>query len=136
MTTMSAPNRSDLRRVPRRREPVVHGSTDGAPADRWIAGALMAGDQENKTLASLDCLLERTVDRSPRSVEAHSMQVHHPIWSGSPAGKLAIPASVECCSRDRLRAGGGNGLSRQLGSFSCCCDFTFNFSYLRIVILT
>lgn len=136
MTTMGAANRSDLRGVPRCRKPVVHGSTDGAPADRRIAGALMAGDEEKQALAARDCLFERMVDRSPGAIEAHSMQVHHPIWRDSPGRKLAIPASVERRSRGRLGTGSRNDLSRRLGSFSRRVDFTFNFSCLRIVILT
>lgn len=112
---MGAADRSNLARVPRCGEPIVNGSTDCAPADRRIAGALMAGNQEKEPLAARDRLLERAIDRSPGAVEAHPVEIDHPVRCNSPGGELAIPACIEGRAGSRLPEGARRGFPRLLG---------------------
>jgi hypothetical protein len=92
MTPMSASNRSNRARMARSREPVVYGGPDLAPLDWRIARAVMPGDQENHAVAARDRLLQAAIDRLPRSVERHPVEVKRAIRIGIARAQAPVPA--------------------------------------------
>ena len=76
---MRPANRGDFVSVAGRREPVVDGGANAPAPDRRIAGAGVAGDQQNDPLAVNHGLLERPVDRLPRPVEVVAVKIDHPV---------------------------------------------------------
>jgi len=95
VTAVSAADRRNIRSVARGGQPVVDGRSDGAAADRRLAWAVMAGDEQDHPVASGDRLLERAVDRAPRAIEAQSMKVDDPVRLDRTFAKAAIPGRVE-----------------------------------------
>src|SRR5437868_12336970 len=69
MATMRAAHRGDRGRMARDREPVMNRGADPAALDRRIAGAMMAGDQQDDPRAVRNRALQRAVDRGPGAVE-------------------------------------------------------------------
>ena len=67
---------------------------DRASSDRWLAGALVAGNQEDDPIAVNDGAVQLAVNGAPRRVEAHTMQVDDSIWHGGTARQPLVPASV------------------------------------------
>jgi hypothetical protein len=60
-------------------KPVVHRGADAPALDRRVAGAMMAGNQKQDAIASVDGSFERAVDRLPGLIEVHSVQIERPI---------------------------------------------------------
>jgi hypothetical protein len=73
---------------------VDRGSDTAAP-DRRRAGAMMSGDQQNDPVARVNRLLENIVDRTPRGVERHPVQVERPVRLGRARAEPPVPARVE-----------------------------------------
>jgi hypothetical protein len=101
---MSGPDGGDIGRVSRRGEPVVHRRPDRSAPDRRLARAVMAGDEEHQPLSPRNRLVERSIDRTPGTVEAHPVKVDDMVRSDRPAAEPAIPATVESRS-DRATSG-------------------------------
>jgi len=76
---VSAPDRRDSSRVTRMGKPVVHRGADAPALDRRVAGAMVAGYQQQHAIASVDGSFERAVNRLPCLVEVHAVQVERPI---------------------------------------------------------
>jgi len=122
---MSAPDRGDVGRMPRGGEPVMDGGADRASADRGLARAVVPRDEQQHAVAVGDCFVEGSIDRTPRSVEAHPMEIDGPVRLDAPAAEALVPATVESCSEaallrrrnsrcgtpDRFRLGLGRSLS-------------------------
>ena len=68
---------------------------DFAALHRWIPGPVMAGDQEHDAIAPGNGLLEPTVDRLPRAVEAHAMEIERAIGLDRARTKAPVPACIE-----------------------------------------
>src|SRR5690349_32811 len=92
---MSGADGGDFAGVARGCEPIVDRGADGAAADRRLARALVAGDQEDKAIAARNRLLERTIDRTPCAVEAHSVEVDDAVGLHASAPQATVPAAVE-----------------------------------------
>jgi hypothetical protein len=60
-------------------KPVVHRGADAPALDRRVAGAMVAGYQQQHAIASVDGSFERAVNRLPCLVEVHAVQVERPI---------------------------------------------------------
>lgn len=101
MPSMRPPDGCNVRGMARCRQPVVHGCPDSAPLDRWVAGAMMAGDQQNDAFAIRYRLLEAAIDRRPRGVEVHAVQVQHPVRLNASSAQPLIPASIKSSLVDR-----------------------------------
>jgi hypothetical protein len=95
MTSVRGPHHGNVPRMPRRVEPVVDGRADRAAADRRLARAVMAGDEENDPVAARDRLIERPVDRPPGGVEAHAVQVDDAIGLDTAGAEPPVPRRVE-----------------------------------------
>jgi hypothetical protein len=116
----------------------MHGGPDCAAPDWWLARAMMAGDEDNKTFPVGDRLFKRAVDRPPRTVEAHSVKVDGPVRDDRAAAKPFVPATIKCCSsRVSLLDGRpprwpGSGLNtsdrrrRFISDFSCLLIVLFS----------
>ncbi len=72
---MRAAHRGNRTGMPRRGQPVVHRGADFAPLHRRIARTVMAGDQQQHTLAASDRLIEAAVDRGPGAAEVQTVEV-------------------------------------------------------------
>jgi hypothetical protein len=92
MTPMSPANRGNRAGMARSREPVVDGRPDLAALYRRIARAVMPGDQQDHSVAARDCLLQATIDRLPRSVERHPVEIERAIRLDIARPKPAVPA--------------------------------------------
>lgn len=79
----------------RRRKPVVNRGADAPALDGWIAGPMMAGDQQQDAIAGADRPLERAIDRLPGGVEGHAVEVEHAVRLDRAAAKPLVPAAVE-----------------------------------------
>ena len=95
MPPVSTTNGGDLRRVTRCLEPVVDRGADRSAADRRLARAMMTGDQEQHAFVARDRLLQRAVDGTPRTVEAHPVKVDNAIGLDSAAAEAPVPIAVE-----------------------------------------
>ena len=95
MASVRAPHGSDVRGVARSREPVMDRCPDAAALDRRIAWTMMPRDQQQQAVAASNRLIKPTIDRTPCGVEAHAMEVEHPIRCDSTVAKAFIPTSVE-----------------------------------------
>ena len=100
MAAVSAPHGGDTSGMARGRQPVVNRGPNSSTLDRRIARAMMTGDQEHDPVAARNRLIKPAVDRDPRSVEVHAMQVEHAIWLDRAAAKLFVPTAVERLVRD------------------------------------
>ena len=92
---MGAAHRGDRRGVPGRGEPVVHGSPDLSSLDRRLAGAVMAGDEQQHSVAARDRLVEAAVDGRPCRIERQAMEVEGAVGFDGPAAKPLVPSAVE-----------------------------------------
>ena len=79
---MSAANGRDFGRMTRGREPVVNRGADPAALHGRSTGTVVAGNQQEDTLAGGNRSLERAIDRVPGGIEAHSVQIEHPVGLG------------------------------------------------------
>jgi hypothetical protein len=98
MTPMGAANRGDRAGVARHREPIVNCSPDPAALDRWIAGPVMAGDQQDDALAPGNGPLKPAVDRLPGTVEGEAVEVEHAVRLDFSGPKAPVPACVQGAS--------------------------------------
>jgi len=98
---MGAAHRGDRRGVPGRGEPVVHGSPDLSSLDRRLAGAVMAGDEQQHSVAARDRLVEAAVDGRPCRIERQAMEVEGAVGFDGPAAKPLVPSAVERPTSDR-----------------------------------
>ena len=57
----------------------MDGSADPAPLDRRFAAAVMTGNQQNKTVASVNCPIKSRVDRGPGVVERVAVKIDGPV---------------------------------------------------------
>jgi len=97
---MRASNGGDLRRVAGCGQPVVDGSADPPALHRRVARPMMAGDQQDDTVAGADRLLERAVDRGPCAVEVQAVQVDDAVGLDRTCAQAFVPAAVERLVRD------------------------------------
>jgi hypothetical protein len=97
---MRASNCGDVLRMPGCSEPVVNRGPDAPTLHGRIAGPMMPGNQQENALAARNGLLERTVDRGPRAVEIHAMEIEHPVRLDRAAPELLVPSAVECLLSD------------------------------------
>ena len=95
MTPVRALDGSDLRRVARRFEPVVDGGADFAPLHGRLARAVVAGNEQDDTLAAGDRTLEPAVDGAPGLVEVEPVKVDHPVRFDRARPKAPVPRAVE-----------------------------------------
>lgn len=80
-------------------KPIVNGGADLTSLYRRLAGPMVTSDQQDEPLARFARALQRTVDRVPRAVEVHSMQVDDTVRPKRSGAELPIPSPVERRSR-------------------------------------
>ena len=85
MPTMGAADRGDVPGMAGNCQPIVHSGSDSAPDERWVAAALMTGNQQDHSIVLRDRALQRPVDGLPGPVEAMAMEVEDAIGL-DPAG--------------------------------------------------
>jgi hypothetical protein len=83
------------RRVPRSGKPVVDGGPNAPTLDRRLARPMMASNEQDDAVAGVNRLLEKAVDRAPRSVQRHPVEVEHPVGLGRARAKPPVPACIE-----------------------------------------
>jgi hypothetical protein len=76
-------------------QPVVNGRADPAALDRRLTGPMMTCDQQHDTFAPSDRAFEVRIDRVPRAVEGHSVQIEHALRLDIAGPKLFVPAAVQ-----------------------------------------
>jgi len=113
MTSVSASDGGDIRGMARCGEPVVDGGADTPALDRRIAGPVMAGNQEQDPIAGRNRLIEAAVDRLPRAIKVHPVEVEGAIGHNRAAFETTVPAAVE----GRSGFGFGGNQLRLSGSY-------------------
>lgn len=95
MPSMSAANSGNSTCMPGRGEPVVHRRANAAPLDWRVSRACVAGNQQQHPLAGIDRLLERVVDRCPRSIEIVAMKVEDTVRFNRSGLQFSVPGPVQ-----------------------------------------
>ena len=98
---MRTADSSDRRRVARRCKPVMNGGADLAALDRRLPGPMMAGNHQQDSIAACNRLFETAIDRRPRGIEVHPVQIEHAVGLDPSAAELPVPAAVERLVGDR-----------------------------------
>ena len=101
MPPVCATHGGNPRGVTGSREPVVNSSSNLATVDRWLAGAVVAGNEQHDPVAACDRLLKDAVDRVPRLVEIVTVEVEDAIGFDIARLELAVPAAVQRQTRRR-----------------------------------
>jgi hypothetical protein len=107
MSPVSASNGGNSRCMTRCREPVVDRGADLAALDRRLSRAMMTGDQQHDALAAGDGVAKPAVDRPPRAVEGHAVEVEDSVGLDNAVTQPPVPAAVERVARNRPRRGRG-----------------------------
>ena len=110
MASVRAANRSDVAGMAGGGKPVVHGRADRSAADRGLSRPLVTGDEKDEPLPAADRLVEAAIDRLPRTIEAHSVQVDYSVGLDRAASEAAIPCAVQRSS-DTCFGGCGDRLA-------------------------
>jgi len=105
MTSVSAAHGGDVRGMARGGEPVVDRGADPPALDRRIARPVVTGNQQHHAVAGRYGAFETTVDRLPRAIEVHAVEVEHAVGLDRSALQPPIPATIE--SRSGFGFGGG-----------------------------
>lgn len=92
---VSPTNGGDIRGMARGREPVVNRGADLAALDRWLAGAVVAGNQQHQPVARGNGSLKAGVDCAPGGVEVHAVKVEHAVGPDLALAQPLVPAAVE-----------------------------------------
>jgi len=92
---------SNVRCMPRSGKPVVDRGPNAPARDRRLAWPMMAGNEQDNAVTGINRLLENAVDRAPRGVERHPVQVKHPVGLGLARAEPAVPARVESSPEPR-----------------------------------
>jgi hypothetical protein len=79
----------------------MHCGANPTARDGRIAGTMMPGDQQQDAIAAGDCLLKRAIDRRPRRIQIHAMEVEHTIRLDRAAAQALVPATVQRPLADR-----------------------------------
>lgn len=135
MAAVRSADRRDLRRVTRRREPVVHRGANSPALDRRIAGTMVAGDQEDEPIASRDSLFQTAVDGPPRRVEIHPVQVENPVRLNRSGADPPVPAAVERGAQMRARRS-RMCRARSADRRSFASRFRLVYRYFRLFLVT
>ena len=132
MTPVSAPDRCNVGGVARCRQPIVDCSTDAPTLNGWLARSMMPGNQQDDSVASNDRLLEPSVNRRPRTIEVHAMEIDRHIGLDIAASKTLIPTPIECSFSDWTRLGANfrQSARQRLGCFWRYTSFLFSFRSL------
>ena len=75
MASMRASHGGDARRMAGHGKPVMDRRANTPPFKGWFSLALMAGNQEENSIARRNRALKRPVDRFPCAIEAVTMKV-------------------------------------------------------------
>src|SRR3954447_16395017 len=86
---------SNARCVPRSGKPVVDRCADAPALDRRLPRPMMPGNEQDDAVARINRLLENAVDRAPRFVECHPVEVEPPVKLGRARAEPPVPARVE-----------------------------------------
>ena len=92
MAPVRTANGGNARRVPRSGKPIVNGRADAAALDRRLARPVMTGNEQDNPVAGVNRLLETAVDRAPRGVEGHAVEIERPIGLSRARAKPPVPA--------------------------------------------
>ena len=112
---MSAANRRDPARVTRYGKPIVDRRPDPPAPDGRFARTMVTGYQQDDPFAGVACPLQGEIDRVPRTVEIHPVQIDHAIGLHGPGAELAVPCPVQRCAgakRPRRQHDLSNGYRR------------------------
>ena len=119
MASVGAANGRNPRRVARHREPVVDCGADSAALDRRIARPVVSGDQKQHAIPGRNCPFETAIDRPPRSVEVHPVEIEHSIGLDCAVFEAPVPAAVEAGAMQIL-PGTGRGTMRSMVEGAAC----------------
>ena len=75
VTRVRAAHRGDPRSVSRDRQPVVNRGADLASLDRWLAGSMMSGDEQDEPVTGIFGPLQLEIDRPPRTIEIEAVKI-------------------------------------------------------------
>ena len=98
---MRPANGGNARRVPRSGKPVVDGGPNAPTLDRRLARPMVAGDEQDDAVAGVNRLLEKAVDRAPRGVQRHPVEVEHTVGLRGARAKPTVPACIESIPEPR-----------------------------------
>ncbi len=112
MAAVGAPDRSNVRRMPRRLQPVVDSGTDFSALNRRFSRRCVAGDEQNQPLISGDRTFQSAIDRAPCPVEIQPVQVDGPVGLQRAGAQALVPAGIQ------RRSGKGLGRSSRHGALA------------------
>src|SRR5690348_16042894 len=115
VTPVRPADRCDVAGVPRGGEPVMNRRPDRPAPHRRLAGALVARDEQDEALALADRQFQSAVNRAPRAVKAHPVEVDDPVGFDASAAETPIPAPVEGRANPALRGGESDTMQRRSG---------------------
>ncbi len=95
MAAMRRAHCGDLRRVSRRRQPVVDRGANPAAHDRRIAPSLMPGNQQYDAVPRGNGALQHMIDRGPGTIEVMAMEVEGAVGADISRSQALIPRPVE-----------------------------------------
>lgn len=131
VAAVCAPDRGDISSVPRSGEPVVNRGPNLAALDRRFAGPMVAGDEQENPLITANRKRQSTVDRVPRAVEIHSVEIKYPVRLDIARSEPPVPSPVEGRSGSRSNRNEGNDRARR--SFGDNCLWSSFGLFLRIL---
>lgn len=106
---------SNVARVARRRQPVMHCRTDLSPLNRRFAGTMVSGDQQDQAVARPNGVFEAPINCAPGPVKTHAVKVDGPVRLDRTAPQFLVPAPIQRPFGDRNRL--GRGLARSPRGF-------------------
>ena len=119
MAAVCTTDRGDVAGVPRRRQPVMHGSTDLPPLNRGFAGAMVSGDEQDHPVARPNGVIEAPINCAPCPVQTHAVKIDGPVRLDRTAPQLLVPAAIQRPLGDRDRLGSCMSRSPRPGRRVC-----------------
>src|SRR4051794_32519772 len=103
MPPVRAADRGNAWRVPRSGKPVVDGRADAPARDRRLARPMMAGNEQNDTVAGVNRLLENAIDGRATRCRASSGAGRAPGRARPRPSGAAGPSLRRGCSRAAVK---------------------------------
>lgn len=95
VATVRTSDRSDARRMPGNRQPIMNSGPNSTPYKGRFALALVTGNQQQNTFTVGNGSLQRAINRLPGPVERMAMKIERSVRLQPAATHAPVPASVE-----------------------------------------
>jgi len=105
MAAVGTTDGSDVAGVPRRCQPVMHGSTDLPPLNRRFAVAMVSGDEQDHPVARPNGVIEAPINCAPCPVKTHAVKIDGSVRLNRTTPQLLVPAAIQRPFSDRDRLG-------------------------------